>query len=67
LNKETFLIHLWIESPPYMYIFTILSPCIIFYTFRWFHPNISGQEADRLLRERGVDGSFLARPSTSNI
>ncbi|XP_052820621.1 tyrosine-protein phosphatase non-receptor type 11-like isoform X1 [Mya arenaria] len=33
---------------------------------RWFHPNISGQEAERLLKERGIDGSFLARPSTSN-
>lgn len=33
---------------------------------RWFHPNISGQEAERLLQSRGVDGSFLARPSTSN-
>lgn len=33
---------------------------------RWFHPNITGQEAERLLQERGVDGSFLARPSTSN-
>ncbi|XP_045163455.1 tyrosine-protein phosphatase non-receptor type 11-like isoform X2 [Mercenaria mercenaria] len=33
---------------------------------RWFHPNISGQDAERLLQTRGVDGSFLARPSTSN-
>lgn len=33
---------------------------------RWFHPNITGQEADRLLQGKGVDGSFLARPSTSN-
>ncbi|KAL4221285.1 protein tyrosine phosphatase [Mactra antiquata] len=33
---------------------------------RWFHPNISGLEAERLLQSRGMDGSFLARPSTSN-
>ncbi|XP_023242527.1 tyrosine-protein phosphatase corkscrew-like [Centruroides sculpturatus] len=33
---------------------------------RWFHPNISGVEAERLLMERGFDGSFLARPSKSN-
>lgn len=33
---------------------------------RWFHPNISGIEAERLLLDRGVDGSFLARPSKSN-
>ncbi|XP_011068923.1 PREDICTED: tyrosine-protein phosphatase corkscrew isoform X2 [Acromyrmex echinatior] len=33
---------------------------------RWFHPNITGLEAERLLMERGVDSSFLARPSSSN-
>lgn len=33
---------------------------------RWFHPNITGVEAERLLMERGFDGSFLARPSKSN-
>ncbi len=34
--------------------------------FRWFHPNVSGIEAEALLIERGFDGSFLARPSKSN-
>ncbi|XP_046397358.1 tyrosine-protein phosphatase non-receptor type 11-like isoform X2 [Ischnura elegans] len=33
---------------------------------RWFHPNVSGIEAECLLMERGFDGSFLARPSRSN-
>ncbi|GAB6023095.1 protein tyrosine phosphatase, non-receptor type 11 [Chamberlinius hualienensis] len=33
---------------------------------RWFHPNISGLEAENVLIERGFDGSFLARPSRSN-
>uniref|UniRef100_A0A8C4RB26 Tyrosine-protein phosphatase non-receptor type n=1 Tax=Eptatretus burgeri TaxID=7764 RepID=A0A8C4RB26_EPTBU len=33
---------------------------------RWFHHNISGLEAEQLLMTRGVDGSFLARPSKSN-
>ncbi|XP_020296324.1 tyrosine-protein phosphatase corkscrew-like isoform X2 [Pseudomyrmex gracilis] len=33
---------------------------------RWFHPNITGLEAERLLVERGYDSSFLARPSCSN-
>jgi tyrosine-protein phosphatase non-receptor type 11 len=32
----------------------------------WFHPNITGLEAEALLVERGSDGSFLARPSCSN-
>ncbi|CAG0891775.1 unnamed protein product, partial [Cyprideis torosa] len=33
---------------------------------RWFHPNISGQEAEELLLEHGADGSFIARRSKSN-
>ncbi|XP_078281345.1 tyrosine-protein phosphatase non-receptor type 11b isoform X2 [Rhinoraja longicauda] len=33
---------------------------------RWFHPNITGIEAEQLLLCRGVHGSFLARPSKSN-
>jgi len=35
-------------------------------TRRWFHPNISGVDAERVLQERGYEGSFLARPSKSN-
>eukprot|EP00051_Salpingoeca_urceolata_P014240 m.180852 g.180852 ORF g.180852 m.180852 type:complete len:581 (-) comp18023_c1_seq5:373-2115(-) len=30
---------------------------------RWFHGNLSGQEAERLLMDKGVDGSFLVRAS----
>jgi len=33
---------------------------------RWFHPNLSNVEAERLLLERGQDGSFLVRPSKSS-
>ncbi|XP_017266898.1 tyrosine-protein phosphatase non-receptor type 11b isoform X1 [Kryptolebias marmoratus] len=33
---------------------------------RWFHPNITGTEAEQVLLTRGVHGSFLARPSKSN-
>lgn len=33
---------------------------------RWFHPKISGIEAEVLLMQRGFDGSFLARPSRNN-
>ncbi|KAL7978671.1 hypothetical protein Chor_010714, partial [Crotalus horridus] len=35
-------------------------------TLWWFHPNISGIEAEKLLLTRGIHGSFLARPSKSN-
>ncbi|XP_059232236.1 tyrosine-protein phosphatase non-receptor type 11-like [Mustela nigripes] len=31
----------------------------------WFHPNISGVEAEKLLLSRGQHGSFLVRPSKS--
>jgi SH2 domain. len=43
--------------------------CAVIMTYcysRWFHPNISGIEAEVLLMDRGFDGSFLARPSRSN-
>ncbi|XP_037036600.1 tyrosine-protein phosphatase corkscrew isoform X2 [Bradysia coprophila] len=33
---------------------------------RWFHPSISGQDAETLLLDRGFDGSFLARLSSSS-
>ena len=33
---------------------------------RFFHPNITGLQAESLLMEYGIDGSFLARHSTSN-
>ncbi|XP_055715652.1 tyrosine-protein phosphatase corkscrew isoform X1 [Phlebotomus papatasi] len=33
---------------------------------RWFHPSISGVEAEKLLLENGFDGSFLARLSSSS-
>ncbi|CAK8690501.1 unnamed protein product [Clavelina lepadiformis] len=33
---------------------------------RWFHPNINGGDAETLLLDRGIHGSFLARPSKSN-
>uniref|UniRef100_A0A5F8HGU0 protein-tyrosine-phosphatase n=1 Tax=Monodelphis domestica TaxID=13616 RepID=A0A5F8HGU0_MONDO len=37
-------------------------------TFRkWFHRNITGVEVENLLLTGGVDGSFLARPSKSNL
>lgn len=39
---------------------------LCFCVFRWFHPNITGIEAEKLLLTRGVHGSFLARPSKSN-
>lgn len=33
--------------------------------FSWFHHNLTGIQAENLLLQKGVDGSFLARPSHS--
>ena len=33
--------------------------------FRWFHGNLSGKEGEKLLLERGKNGSFLVRESQS--
>ncbi|KAJ8289885.1 hypothetical protein GJAV_G00006400 [Gymnothorax javanicus] len=33
---------------------------------RWFHRDLSGIDAEALLKARGVHGSFLARPSKKN-
>ncbi|KAK3105116.1 hypothetical protein FSP39_017556 [Pinctada imbricata] len=33
---------------------------------QWFHPHITGIKAEELLKDRGYDGSFLARHSTSS-
>ncbi|XP_075972361.1 protein tyrosine phosphatase non-receptor type corkscrew [Anticarsia gemmatalis] len=35
-------------------------------TRRWFHPCLSGVDAEKTLMEQGHDGYFLARPSMSN-
>lgn len=34
--------------------------------YRWFHPNMNNVDAENLLLERGVEGSFLVRPSKSS-
>lgn len=35
-------------------------------TRKWFHPNVSGKEAEKSLLECGYDGAFLVRRSKSN-
>ncbi|XP_067304539.1 tyrosine-protein phosphatase non-receptor type 6 isoform X1 [Pseudorasbora parva] len=34
---------------------------------RWFHRDLSGIDAETVLKNRGVHGSFLARPSKKNV
>lgn len=48
-----------VTSPPYLVHVTLC-------TFRWFHRDLSGPDAETLLKGRGVPGSFLARPSRKN-
>lgn len=33
--------------------------------FRWFHGPLSGKEAERILMDKGKNGSFLVRESQS--
>lgn len=46
-------------------LFYSLGLAVIF-SARWFHRDLSGLEAEALLKGRGVHGSFLARPSRRN-
>lgn len=46
-------------------LFYSLGLAFIF-SARWFHRDLSGLEAEALLKGRGVHGSFLARPSRRN-
>ncbi|XP_030250880.1 tyrosine-protein phosphatase non-receptor type 6 isoform X3 [Sparus aurata] len=34
---------------------------------RWFHRDITGLQAEEMLKTRGIHGSFLARPSKKNV
>ncbi|CAG6015092.1 unnamed protein product [Menidia menidia] len=34
---------------------------------RWFHRDITGLQAEEILKDRGISGSFLARPSKKNV
>lgn len=49
-----------------MYFIFFLSFSIYFLRGRWFHPNIDRVSAEKMLVDRGVDGSFLVRPSSSH-
>lgn len=40
--------------------------CLFFPRGRWFHPNIDRVNAEKKLVDKGVDGSFLVRPSSSH-
>uniref|UniRef100_A0A673AMX4 protein-tyrosine-phosphatase n=1 Tax=Sphaeramia orbicularis TaxID=375764 RepID=A0A673AMX4_9TELE len=39
----------------------------MFCVFRWFHRDITGLQAEDILKFRGMHGSFLARPSKKNV
>ncbi len=57
-------------------LFFLIPITIIFYlmhivffflrlSFRWFHGHLSGKEAEKILLEKGKNGSFLVRESQS--
>ena len=35
------------------------------HSFRWFHGHLSGKEAEKLMLDKGKNGSFLVRESQS--
>lgn len=43
---------------PFVFVFSA--------TARWFHGHLSGREAEKLLTEKGKNGSFLVRESQSH-
>ncbi|GFT16667.1 tyrosine-protein phosphatase non-receptor type [Trichonephila clavipes] len=47
-------------------LFSLFNWFVYYSHSRWFHPNITGVDAEKMLTDRGLDGSFLARPSKSN-
>lgn len=52
-------------------VFELKQPLLIpnhkLITERWFHGSISGLEAEKLIREKGLNGSFLIRESQSKL
>ena len=48
---------LWCSSPVQLCIFSL--------SFRWFHGHLSGKEAEKIMLEKGKNGSFLVRESQS--
>lgn len=44
---------------------SILFDFFLLLLYRWFHGNLSGKEAEKLILERGKNGSFLVRESQS--
>lgn len=40
-------------------------PLLFVHFTRWFHGNLSGRDAEKLILERGRNGSFLVRESQS--
>lgn len=39
---------------------------MVWFLSRWFHGHLSGREAEKLLTEKGKNGSFLVRESQSH-
>lgn len=70
---STFLVFEWLIFSEYFfhkhkyflfYHNKILSKLLFSY-FRWFHGHITGREAEKLILDKGKNGSFLVRESQS--
>lgn len=49
-----------------LYKYCFIHKNIVFYC-RWFHGHLTGKEAEKLILERGKNGSFLVRESQSKL
>lgn len=52
----------------FLYNRQLLISLIFFFSslsFRWFHGHLSGKEAEKILLDKGKNGSFLVRESQS--
>lgn len=55
------------KSPLFFFFFYKKLACILTcHSARWFHGHLSGREAEKLLTEKGKNGSFLVRESQSH-
>lgn len=46
-------------------VLNVFQCAVDVFTFRWFHGHIVGKDAEKLLLDKGKNGSFLVRESNS--
>lgn len=62
-NYMTFMVT---SDHTYYYLSVVVANQYLKMSRRWFHINLSGPDAEKLLLSRGGNGSYLVRPSQQN-